>query len=69
MSSIKDQKLELYRKYLLQRDRGHFIIRYNGSPNAEESVIKECQRMWDDYHSKITEVPKRYTLAMLKSLQ
>lgn len=62
--TIKEQKLELYKKYLMQSDRGRLIIR--GLNDVD--LAKECARMWDTFHSKVTEVPKKYTLARLNQL-
>jgi hypothetical protein len=68
MATIKEQRLELYRQYLVKSDLTHFIIRYSGAPNAKQLIAVEKKRMWDNFHSKVTEVPKEYTLAKLKYL-
>ena len=62
--SIKAQKLELYKRYLMQSDRGHFVIR----GLKGEELTQELDRMWNDHYNKITEVPKKYTLNTLKVL-
>ena len=68
MSSIKEQKLALYKKYMAKQDSIHWIIMFMNDPDSERLIATEQKRMWDAYHSKITEVPKGYTLARLKSL-
>jgi hypothetical protein len=62
--SIKEQKLDLYKKYMLQYDMQHFIIR----GFSAEDLAKESARLWRDFHSKITVVPSGYTLNLLKAL-
>ncbi len=68
MASIREQKLDLYKKLELQRAKDHLIIRYRGLPNAEANIQKELTRIWQDHTNKITSVPSGYTLAMLKSM-
>jgi hypothetical protein len=64
MATIKEQKLSLYIQFLQQSDRTHFIIQ----GLTKEQRAREEKRMYEEHHSKVTEVPKHYTLAKLQSL-
>ena len=64
MASIKDQKLDLYRKVLAMQDRGHLVIRYGTN---KELIDAEMAKLAPIYEALLS-VPKQYTLPKLKAM-